>query len=75
MPGFDDPRQRVNTVESPLLAVSGSPVKNTRDVDGQTGLTSDEALARLEKFGFNAMPDTSAHPLRRALGKFWAPVP
>jgi H+-transporting ATPase len=39
------------------------------------GLTSDEAQARLEKDGPNAMPDTSPHPLRNALAKFWAPVP
>src|SRR5580658_10214056 len=39
------------------------------------GLTSDEARLRMEKFGPNAMPDTSVHPLRRALTKFWAPVP
>jgi magnesium-transporting ATPase (P-type) len=39
------------------------------------GLTSGEARARLEKFGPNAMPDTAMHPLRRALAKFWAPVP
>ncbi len=43
------------------------------DVPG--GLTSDEASRRLEKFGPNAMPDTSLHPLRMALEKFWAPVP
>ena len=40
-----------------------------------TGLTSDEARRRLEKFGPNAVPDTTMHPLRRALTKFWAPVP
>jgi H+-transporting ATPase len=40
-----------------------------------SGLTSDEAKIRLEKDGPNAMPDTSAHPLRNALKKFWAPVP
>jgi len=39
------------------------------------GLTSDEARRRLEKFGPNAMPDTSMHPLRIAIEKFWAPVP
>ena len=39
------------------------------------GLTSDEVRRRLEKFGPNAVPDTSLHPLRRALTKFWAPVP
>jgi magnesium-transporting ATPase (P-type) len=29
----------------------------------------------LEKDGPNALPDTSAHPLRNALVKFWAPIP
>ncbi|HEY1945534.1 MAG TPA: HAD-IC family P-type ATPase [Bryobacteraceae bacterium] len=40
-----------------------------------TGLTSEEARLRLEKFGPNAMPDSSPKPWRRALSKFWAPVP
>ena len=39
------------------------------------GLTNEEARTRLAKFGPNAMPDTSVHPLRLALKKFWAPVP
>jgi len=39
------------------------------------GLSSDEARIRLQKDGPNAMPDTSAHPFRNALAKFWAPVP
>ena len=46
-----------------------------KDVPVPTGLTSDEARSRLEKSGPNAMPDTALHPLRRALAKFWAPVP
>ena len=39
------------------------------------GLSSEEAKRRLAKSGPNAMPDTAMHPLRRALDKFWAPVP
>jgi H+-transporting ATPase len=39
------------------------------------GLTTDEAKSRLQKDGPNAMPDSSAHPFRNALAKFWAPVP
>jgi len=39
------------------------------------GLTSSEARERLQRFGANAMPDTTEHPWRRARGKFWAPVP
>ena len=45
------------------------------DNTASKGLTSDEARIRLAKDGPNAMPDTSAHPLRDALAKFWAPVP
>ncbi len=40
-----------------------------------SGLTGDEARLRLQKFGPNTMPETTAHPLRSALGKLWAPVP
>ena len=49
-----------------------SPVK---DAAPATGLTSDEASRRLGQFGPNTIPDTALHPLRRALAKFWAPVP
>jgi H+-transporting ATPase len=45
------------------------------DTSPQNGLASDEARQRLQKFGPNAMPDTSMHPFRTALEKFWAPVP
>jgi len=51
-----------------------APALPKKDISS-TGLTSDEARARLEKDGPNAMPDTSAHPLRNAMAKFWAPVP
>jgi H+-transporting ATPase len=39
------------------------------------GLTGDEARRRLQSVGPNATPDTTPRPLRRALGKLWAPVP
>jgi H+-transporting ATPase len=45
------------------------------DVTAEGGLTGDEARRRLEKFGSNAIPDTSVHPLRTAIEKFSAPVP
>ena len=60
------------TVVAPALP--SEPVKSTQGVPSK-GLTSDEARARLAIDGPNAMPDTSAHPLRNALAKFWAPVP
>ena len=53
----------------------GPPKTAAKAVPSSTGLTSAEAGSRLEKSGPNAVPDTSLHPLRRALTKFWAPVP
>ncbi len=44
-----------------------TPQSSVNDVPLSTGLTSDEARRRLEKFGPNAVPDTALHPLRRAL--------
>jgi H+-transporting ATPase len=55
-------------------APSSQPAKPALAIPSK-GLTSDDARARLEKDGPNAMPDTSAHPLRNAIAKFWAPVP
>lgn len=53
------------------LAESGTSVADAPP----RGLTSEEARRRLAQSGPNAVPDTAAHPLRRALGKLWAPVP
>jgi len=62
------------SANSPIPASTSQPAKPGQDI-ALTGLTSDEAHTRLEKDGPNAMPDTSAHPLRNAVAKFWAPVP
>jgi H+-transporting ATPase len=40
-----------------------------------SGLSGAEASRLLQEFGPNSMPDASVHPIRSALGKFWAPVP
>ncbi len=60
-----------------LSTVSALPAKSAgaANVGLQNGVTSDEARRRLEKFGPNAMPDTSLHTLRMAFEKFWTPVP
>jgi H+-transporting ATPase len=52
-----------------------APPSAVKDIPPAAGLTSADARSRLEKSGPNAMPDTALHPLRRALGSFWAPVP
>jgi H+-transporting ATPase len=60
----------VTPMNQPIISQS-----SVKDAPVSTGLTSDEARRRLEKFGPNAVADTALHPLRRALTKFWAPVP
>jgi H+-transporting ATPase len=60
-----------------LPPANASPAKSAtaaKDVQA-SGLSTEEASRRLKKVGPNAMPDTALHPLRRALQKFWAPVP
>jgi hypothetical protein len=59
------------TVDTAPAVRAVAPIANT----AMAGLSSSEASVRLSKDGPNAMPDTSAHPLRDALLKFWAPVP
>jgi H+-transporting ATPase len=54
---------------------SGLTDKSAASPDNTNGLSNDEARHRLQSVGSNAMPDTALHPMRRALGKFWAPVP
>ena len=58
-----------------VAPASSSPAVKPALDGAPAGLTNEEARTRLEKDGPNAMPDTSAHPLRNALAKFWAPVP
>jgi H+-transporting ATPase len=55
--------------------MSPSKSASAADVTSPSGLTSEEARRRWEKFGPNTMPDTALHPLRMAIEKFWAPVP
>jgi H+-transporting ATPase len=55
-------------------AIPTAPTAALRS-DTKNGLAKEEAHSRLKKIGPNSMPDTSDRPLRRALQKFWAPVP
>ena len=64
------PTPQMRRPDAPMI-----PPSQAKDAPSSTGLTSDEARHRLEKFGPNTIPDTALHPLRRALTKFWAPVP
>jgi H+-transporting ATPase len=59
-----------------LPAGLSEPSSATPGVDAlPPGLTSAEARRRLQQFGPNALPETTAAPWRGVLIKFWAPVP
>jgi H+-transporting ATPase len=45
------------------------------NVPVRRGLSSADARDRLEKSGSNEIADVAQYPVRRALGKLWAPVP
>jgi len=64
----------IATLPTPAGAQLAKPAPAIRDAPA-SGLTSEEAGHRLAVVGPNSMPDTALHPLRSALGKFWAPVP
>ena len=70
--------KRLAAAGGPQIEEASAPPARSTDPakdDPPSGLTGDEARRLLAKFGPNAMPDTSMHPLRMALEKFWAPVP
>ena len=54
---------------------SAAPSEPTLSGTAARGLTSAEARRLLKDCGPNAMPDVAPGYLRRAAGKFWAPVP
>ena len=59
-----------------LAPIAAAPVAVTAVANNSPdGLTSDEARRRLATSDPNSMPDTAENPLRRALTKFWSPIP
>jgi H+-transporting ATPase len=41
----------------------------------QSGLTSQEAISRLQKYGPNEIPEKKQSPILKFLGNFWGPIP
>ena len=74
---LNEGRLGIGIMTTPPSVENMSPSKSASaaDVTSPSGLTSEEARRRWEKFGPNTMPDTALHPLRMAIEKFWAPVP
>jgi H+-transporting ATPase len=61
----------VLSTTSPSTEKSANPEQTTTP----KGLTSSQARTLMDQIGPNAVPDTTVHPLRSALAKFWSPVP
>ena len=73
----EDVDQRENHTSDEMRWERGLSVTRpspARGVSSPRCSATTKAASRFQD-GPNAMPDTSAHPLRNALTKFWAPVP
>ena len=62
------------TIRPATEAIAFPEPNAATNIIGQHGLSSEEARHRLT-LGSNVMADVSQHPVHRALGKLWAPVP
>jgi H+-transporting ATPase len=72
----DTHRQSRHDRRQPVLSLlPGHELMTVAPPSSATGLTSDEAQRRLLATGKNAIQDVVQHPVNRALGKLWAPVP
>jgi H+-transporting ATPase len=62
------------TARPPMQGIGLLKPIGSTNVTARHGLSSDDARHRLA-LGSNAIADVSQHPVQRALGKLWAPVP
>jgi H+-transporting ATPase len=58
----------------PMEGISFPKLTSATNIALRHGLSSDDARRRLA-LGSNVIADVSQHPVQRALGKLWAPVP
>jgi H+-transporting ATPase len=60
-----------------MNTVSASLDKQVRELktDIQQGLSSNEAVRRLEQYGANTLKEEQVNPLRKFLSFFWGPIP
>ncbi len=58
----------------PLFAMSAGKAIRELKSDVSKGLTQDEAKERLEKYGYNEVPEKRDNPAFRFLKKFWGPA-
>ncbi len=62
-----------NFETQPITPIDQRP--NLVNNQSQEGLTEEEAVKRLQKYGPNAIPEQKQHPWLIFLHKMWAPVP
>jgi H+-transporting ATPase len=61
--------------QPPAAALRLPKLKGPSHISVGRGLTSADARHRLKTLGSNVIADVAQHPMHRALGKLWAPVP
>jgi H+-transporting ATPase len=65
----------MSVIVEPTEDIAVPKLKDASKAIVRRGLTSVDARHRLATLGSNAIADVAQHPVRRALGKLWAPVP
>src|SRR5208337_2032526 len=71
MAGPEKQEQRTKTREEALpTGDPGTELNTTAD-----GLTREEAASRLEKYGYNEIPEKKVSPVLKFLSYFWGPIP
>ena len=61
--------------QSPFTSVNHDQVVKELNTDMKNGLSSEEAKARLEKYGPNSLEEKKESLLKKLLSFFWGPIP
>jgi plasma-membrane proton-efflux P-type ATPase len=69
--GIPSPEPSIGKVLD-IASASVSDTLTALRVNPETGLTGEEAAARLKEHGYNEVVEQKGHPILRFLGKFWS---
>jgi H+-transporting ATPase len=72
-----DSAQRTPTQSQDIVDFATMPIQTLQTELGASidGLTGAEAQSRLEKYGYNELPEEKTNPILKFLSYFWGPIP
>lgn len=56
--------------------VKNSPISTllSKFASSEQGLSNEEAIKRIERYGYNELPEKMVNPIKKFLGYFWGPI-